>query len=52
MLDTLVEPTAWTVGGALGKPSKFGGVGGGGGVGTIGEPQYAGRPQLGPIVWC
>ena len=37
MLGAEGEPTAWTMGGAIGKPAKFGAGGGGGGVGTDDE---------------
>ena len=44
MLGAVGEPTAWTVGGAEGKPAKFGaGVGGGDGDG--------GEEVTGPSTW-
>ena len=39
VLVTEGKPAAWTVGGAKGKPAKFGTVVSGGGVGTEGEPE-------------
>ena len=39
MLGAVGKLTAWTVGGAIGKPATCGGSGGGGGDGTVGEPE-------------
>ena len=52
MLGAKGEPTAWTVGGAEGKPTKFGAGGGGDGVGIEGEPELRTLGTKGePTAW-